>query len=102
VRKRITIILGTATLALATAGVAGAADSFLCPIVGDGVLNNTAKGPTAVITPPAGTSLSPGNNQAGEHANANAYNSYGDGTPISGNAPGADGFTPIWTGPPGS
>ncbi len=100
-RKRITIILGTATLALAAAGVAGAAP-FLCPIVGDGVLNNTNKGPTAVIAPPAGTSLSPGKNQAGEHANSNAYNSYADGTPISGNAPGADGFTPIWTGPPGA
>jgi len=75
----------------------GVDSAFLCPIVGDGVLG--APGIEA-ITPPAGTSISPGNNQAGMHANANALNSVGDGAPNAGNTPGADGFTPIWTGAP--
>jgi hypothetical protein len=96
-RKRIVIIVGTATIALGAAGTAGA-QPFLCPIVGDGVTNNPNKGPTQTIAPPAGNSLLPGNNQAGAHANENAYNSYMDGTPIAGNEPGAPGFTPIWTG----
>lgn len=101
-RKRIVIFFGAAALALGTAGVAGAAqgDPFLCPIVGDGVLNQPSEN---VIdpSPPAGTSLSPGNNQAGPNADDNAYNSVGDGAPNSGNTPGTAGFTPIWTGTPG-
>lgn len=75
-------------------GVEGA---FLCPIVGDGVIG--APGIDA-ITPPAGTSILPGKNRAGQHANANALNSNGDGAPNAGNSPGAEGFTPIWTGAP--
>jgi hypothetical protein len=75
----------------------GVEEAFLCPIVGDGVIG--APGIEA-IDPPAGTSILPGNNQAGQHANANALNSHGDGAPNLGNTPGAEGFTPIWTGAP--
>ncbi len=73
------------------------ADPFLCPIVGDGVLNADAhngSGGVVAISPPAGTSLLPGNNQVEANANANAYNEFGG--PITGNTPGTPGFTPIW------
>lgn len=95
-RKRIAVLFSVTGLALGTAGAAGAAP-FLCPIVGDGVLNADAHNGdngVAAITPAAGTSLLPGNNQAGEHANANAYNAFGG--PTAGNTPGTPGFTPIW------
>jgi len=73
-------------------------DAFLCPIVGDGVKKaDSVNGDNgvAVINPPAGTSLLPGNNQAGHNANSNAYN--GDGGPSAGNNPGHNSeFTPIW------
>jgi hypothetical protein len=75
----------------------GVGTSFLCPIVGDGVLD--APGIDA-ISPPAGTSILPGKNQAGLHANAHALNSHEGGTPTAGNVPGAEGFTPIWTDNP--
>ena len=68
--------------------------AFLCPIVGDGVLKN-GRGGNGVINPPAGTSFLPGKNQAGEHANENAYNK--NGGPDAGNNPGHNpGYTPIW------
>ena len=53
---------------------------FLCPIVGDGVINADAhNGDNGVsaIAPAAGASLLPGNNQAGAHANASALNTEG-------------------------
>jgi hypothetical protein len=46
------------------------------------------------IAPAAGTSLLPGNNQAGANANPEAYNAFGG--PDAGNTPGTPGFTPIW------
>ena len=73
------------------------AEPFLCPIVGDGVLNadgHNGDNGVVAIGPPAGTSLLPGSNQAGPHANVNAYNAFGG--PGPGNAPGTPGFTPIW------
>jgi hypothetical protein len=91
-------ILGAMT-SLATAGVAsadqtGTDGAFLCPIVGDGVLNASSHGGVSAIQPAAGTSILPGNNQAGSHANANALNA--NGGPTAGNTPGTAGFTPIW------
>lgn len=94
--KRLAILAAVAVLALATAGTASA-EPFLCPIVGDGVINadaqNGANGVQA-INPPAGTSLLPGKNQAGAKANPQAYNEFGG--PDAGNTPGTAGFTPIW------
>jgi hypothetical protein len=47
------------------------------------------------INPPVGTSLLPGNNQAGENANDKAYNTDGPGNPNAG--PGHNpNFSPIW------
>lgn len=72
--------------------------AFLCPVVGDGVLNadshNGGNGVSA-ITPPVGTSLLPGNNQAGVNANSNAYNTLGPGDPNAGPGHNPD-FSPIW------
>jgi len=71
---------------------------FLCPIVGDGVINADDKnGENGVsdIGPAAGTSLLPGKNKAGEKANHNAYN--GNGGPDVDNNPGHNPeYTPIW------
>lgn len=88
-----------AVVAAAALGVAGTASAapFLCPIVGAGVTNaDSHNGDNGVqaIYPPAGTSLSPGNNQAGPNANPNAWNAFGG--PTAGNTPGTAGFTPIW------
>ncbi len=82
-------VIGVGLLFFAGTGVASAdrdngTDAFLCPIVGEA----------------AGGTFLPGSNQAGPHANEHAINSVGDGTPGPGNVPGADGFTPIWSGPP--
>jgi hypothetical protein len=94
--KRWAVFAAVSVVALGTAEAASA-QPFLCPVVGDGVLNadanNGANGVQA-ITPPAGTSLLPGNNQAGANANPAAYNEFGG--PDAGNAPGTPGFTPIW------
>ena len=102
-RKVLLASLATGALFLYAVGGAAAAP-FLCPIVRDGTTNAPGLAPsgpaaTTSIAPPAGASLLPGNNQAGDHANSNAYNSNGAGTPIAGNVPGSDGYTPIWTGP---
>jgi hypothetical protein len=74
--------------------------AFLCPIVGDGVLNADSKNGdngVAAITPPAGTSLLPGKNKAGDNANSNAYNDNGGpGIPTNNPHEGTPGFTPIW------
>ena len=95
-RSRLALVTGITVVALGTAGAASA-EPFLCPIVGDGVVNaDTHNGDHGVqtISPAAGTSLLPGNNQAGANANANAYNAFGG--PTAGNTPGTPGFTPIW------
>ena len=95
-RRLIALTVAVGTFALGSAGVAGA-QPFLCPIVGDGVLNadsHNGDHGVAAITPDAGTSLLPGNNQAGANANESAYNA--NGGPTAGNTPGTPGFTPIW------
>lgn len=93
--KRLVAIAALTTLfVLASGPAAFAADAFLCPVVGKGVL--TAPGRAdAVISPPVGTSFLPGNNQAGMHANPNAYNTKGPGDPTAGPGHNPD-FSPIW------
>lgn len=95
-RKRIALSVGIAAVTLATAGAAQAGP-FLCPVVGAGTLNNPDKGPTETIAPPVGYSLLPGNNQAGENANPNAFNTLGPGDPSAGPGGNPD-FSPIWPG----
>jgi hypothetical protein len=95
-RRRLALYAGVAVAAMAAAGAASA-EPFLCPIVGAGVVNADARNAdngVQAISPSAGTSLLPGNNQAGANANANAYNAFGG--PSAGNTPGTPGFTPIW------
>ena len=68
--------------------------------MGDGVINADAhNGDNGVeaINPPAGTSLLPGNNQAGANANPNAHNTQGPGSPDAGPGGNPD-FSPIWPG----
>ena len=67
---RIKLLAGTAALSVAILGSSGTAfaenDPFLCPVVGDGVLNadsHNGDNGVAAITPPVGTSFLPGNNQ---------------------------------------
>ena len=87
---------------LAVVGMIGSASAafandapFLCPVVGDGVLNAFDHGGVSFkIEPPVGTSLLPGNNQAGDNANSSAYNTQG---PVVGAGPGQNSdFSPIW------
>jgi hypothetical protein len=84
---------------VASAAVAGAEEgAFLCPVVGDGVINadahNGDHGVSAIL-PPVGTSFLPGKNKAGDHANPNAYNTQGPGNPDAGPGGNPD-FSPIW------
>jgi hypothetical protein len=99
-RKKIAIGLGLAALVAGPgAGAAGAAP-FLCPVVGDGVINADARNGdngVAAITPPVGTSLLPGNNQAATNANPQAYNTLGPSDPNAGPGGNPD-FSPIWPG----
>ena len=72
--------------------------AFLCPVVGDGVINadeNNGDNGVSVIQPPVGTSFLPGNNQAGNNANDNALNTSGPGNPDAGPGGNPD-FSPIW------
>jgi hypothetical protein len=89
---------------MGTAVVASAAEeaptAFLCPVVGDGVLNadyHNGDNGVSAIQPPVGTSFLPGNNQAGANANPSAYNSDGPGNPDAGPGHNPD-FSPIWPG----
>jgi hypothetical protein len=97
-------------LLLVSASSALAADPFLCPVVGGeendnagketGVLNadaNNGDNGVEAITPPVGTSLLPGDNQAGTNSNPNAHNSKGPGDPTAGPGHNPD-FSPIWPG----
>lgn len=102
-RKMLSFVLLTAFLVLAIETVA-ASSAFLCPVVGDGngkgkgVLNaDSRNGDNGVvaITPPVGTSQLPGKNQAGVHANPNAYNTKGPGDSTAGPGHNPD-FSPIW------
>ena len=96
---RITIILSVLLIGvLGTASFASAAPPFLCPVVGDGVLNADAHNGdhgVSAIQPPVGTSFFPGKNKAGEKANPNAYNTDGPGNPDAGPGHNPD-FSPIW------
>ena len=86
------------TVILVLALVPQAQAAFLCPVVGDGVLNadshNGDQG-VSVITPSVGTSFLPGNNMAGEKADPNAYNTMGPNNPAAGPGHNPD-FSPIW------
>jgi hypothetical protein len=94
------LLSGVAALALFATGTAvasadqtGDPNAFICPVVGEGVLNNAEKlGSNAF--PGGGATFTPGKERAGDHANMNALNE--NGTPSLTNRPGADGFTPIW------
>jgi hypothetical protein len=102
-KSKLLIGLVVATVLIALPSVV-LADPFLCPVVGDGngegkgVLNADARnGDNGVeaIQPPVGTSQLPGKNQAGAHANPNAYNTKGPGDPTAGPGHNPD-FSPIW------
>lgn len=97
-KRRLVIPAAVAIVGLAMFPALASANPFLCPVVGDGVLNadahNGGNGVSA-ITPPVGTSLLPGNNRAGENANPNAYNTLGPSDPNAGPGGNPD-FTPIW------
>ena len=101
--KFIAIALVIVAGVIASPAVASASHEtspFLCPIVGEGVVNADARNGdngVAVIGPPAGTSLLPGNNQAGAKANHNALNTDGPGNPDAGPGGNPD-FSPIWPG----
>jgi hypothetical protein len=95
-RGRLMLVCGVAVVALGSAGAAGA-EPFLCPVVGSGVVtadSHDGNNGVQAISPAAGTSLLPGQNQAGANANPSAYNAFGG--PTAGNTPGTPGFTPIW------
>ncbi len=93
------LIGGTALVSAdAPDGPVGPPGPFLCPVVGDGVLNaddHNGDNGVATITPPAGTSLLPGNNQAGANANPSSYNSDAPSDPDAGPGGNPD-FSPIW------
>ena len=81
-----------------TTGV-GPNGEFLCPIVGDGVLNADSKNGdngVSAIAPAPGTSLLPGGNQAGNNANSNALNDLPPSNPDAGPGDGNSGFGAIW------
>ena len=91
--------IGAIGLAPSTSGTAHA-DPFLCPVVSDSVVHademNGDHG-VSTITPPVGTSFSPGGNQAGVHANPQAHNALGPDNPAAGPGHNPD-FSPIWPG----
>jgi len=96
---RISVVLMIVAVGVVgTTAFASAGPAFLCPVVGDGVLNaDEHNGDHGVdtIAPPVGTSFLPGHNQAGMHANPNAYNTDGPGNPDAGPGHNPD-FSPIW------
>lgn len=99
-RRLILVTAATALFVALSVGTAFANGPFLCPVVGDGVLNADSKNGdngVAAITPPVGTSLLPGKNKAGEKANPNAYNTKNPDDPTAGPGGNPD-FSPIWPG----
>ena len=78
---------------IASADQTGDPNAFICPVVGEGVLNSPKLDAHLFDFGGAATFL-PGNEQAGGHANSNGLNA--NGTPSATNLPGAKGFTPIW------
>lgn len=99
VKLRLLIFLAALVIGLiGTSAIALANEPFLCPVVGDGVLNgdsHNGDNGVSTISPPVGTSLLPGNNQAGTNSNANAHNTQGPGSTDSGSGGNPD-FSPIW------
>ena len=95
----LTILAGS----IAGPAIASADDNsgaFLCPVVGDGVVNADAHNGdngVSIITPPVGTSFLPGNNQAGAKANHNAHNTDNPDNPDAGPGGNPD-YSPIWPG----
>jgi len=95
---RVSIVLAVLAIGLVVATATASAQPFLCPIVGDGVINADAhNGDNGVSAGAAadGTTFIPGNNQAGDHANPHAYNALGPEVPGSGPGHNPD-FSPIW------
>ena len=96
--KFLVLALVVAGGALTSPAVASANDAFLCPVVGDGVLNADAHNGdhgVSAIQPPVGTSFFPGGNQAGANSNPKAHNTDGPGNPDAGPGGNPD-FSPIW------
>lgn len=98
-RVKILMVLAVLTVGvIGTTAVASANDAFLCPVVGDGVLNadsHNGDNGVSTIAPPVGTSFLPGNNQAGANSDPNAHNTSGPGDPDAGPGGNPD-FSPIW------
>jgi hypothetical protein len=99
-RNLVRILMVVILVVIGLVGITGvaSADPFLCPVVGDGVINadaNNGDNGVSAIQPPVGTSFLPGNNQAGANANSNAYNTEGPGNPNAGPGGNPD-FSPIW------
>ena len=97
--KRFWLAGGLATALFVTSAVgAGAAEPFLCPVMGQGALAAAGLSGSSVNTvgtlPSGAATIRPGNNQAGTNANTNALNQFGGPSPT--NVPGTPGFTPIW------
>ena len=99
--KFLAIVLTVAVGAITVPAIASADEgAFLCPVVGDGVVNadsHNGDNGVSVIAPPVGTSFLPGHNQAGPNANDNAENTEGPGSPDAGPGGNPD-FSPIWPG----
>jgi hypothetical protein len=112
--RRILVIMATVAASIAVTSAVAMADApdgpafgpdgqFLCPIVGDGVINadahNGDNGVTNIGPLPGsgGASLLPGNNQAGAHASGKALNPEGPGT-SPGPGDGNSDWSPIWPG----
>ena len=96
---RFIVILVVVVVGLFGTTTAVFASPFLCPVVGDGVLNadaNNGDNGVSTITPPVGTSFLPGNNQAGAKSNPQAHNALGPGDPDAGPGGGNSDFSPIW------
>lgn len=101
--KKVALTAALAAASFVVVGIAAAPAAhaaFLCPVVGDGVLNadsHNGDNGVSTVTPPVGTSFLPGNNQAGDNANPNAYNTLNPSDPAAGPGHNSD-FSPIWPG----
>lgn len=103
-KLRLTVAAGAAAAALfVTSSVAFGEEAFLCPIVGDGVVNaDSHNGDNGVenigpLPGSGGASFLPGNNQAGANSNTTAHNPEGPGT-SPGPGDGNSDWSPIWPG----
>jgi hypothetical protein len=87
------MLFGTGSALAAAPDVVGPGNGpFLCPSVGQGVLNHT---PDAGQLPNGSYTFLPGNNQAGAHANANALNTL-PASESPGPGDGNSDWSPIW------